>query len=415
MDFVVLKRLTLKSDLGWFKSIFDAHQLQGHQKGITLNKKVIYSIWPSLMSRETAYDAAREVQKQAEESVPPDEAKAQVEKTKAKAAGTIPDIQVQIYGPAGKPRIDETRIIALQDKNWRLDGAFILDPLDDPTRFHPILNEGDLALIGFNGGEWPTEAVVVLISQSSDPLWSDLSPLTPSKGAKSMVQLDQPALIDLADKHGLPADHVIRSLAVTSISALPVPAAPVAVITPLPVKPGGGMVLPLTPKSGQELTPEELAKQLAQMVKTGEIGEKLVDQYLKKQANGTIPIHAWVSSKLAKHPYDFQLIAESGTVLAFIDAKATSTAWPGEFFMSMAEVYCAATSTIPYHIYRLSNVKSSGAELRISDDVRQFAEATVKTLLPHLLSGTRITEIAVKPIDAGIKWSDPIKLPPLPP
>ena len=58
-DYVVLKRLTEKSDLGWFRSIFYNRSLKGRQKGITLNKAVINDIWPNLVARQIAYEAAK--------------------------------------------------------------------------------------------------------------------------------------------------------------------------------------------------------------------------------------------------------------------------------------------------------------------------------------------------------------------
>jgi hypothetical protein len=419
MDYVVLKQLTLKSDLGWFKSIYDAHALPGHQKAITLNKKVMNSIWPSLLTRQDRYYAAKDAQKQAKALGPQGKAIIDAEKAKAKAVGTIP-VQVELHGPSGKSTISDNRIIALQDKNWRLNGDFILDPPTDPGRFYPVMQEGDLALIGFEGTEWPTRAVVVLLSQTADAvLWSELTPNT-SKGARSMVQVDQAALLTLADKHGLQPNHIIRRLAVTGPVPLlpppvPAPAPPPVAAPALPPKQATGIALPLNLKSSQALTPDQLAEQLAAGVLTGKLGERMVDRYLTGQSTGNIPVHTWVSLKFAKHPYDFELLAASGAVQAVIDAKATSNPWPGEFYMSIGEIHWARLSQVPYYIYRLSEVGPSGGQLRISSDIRGFAKAALKALLPHLLSGTRITEIAVRSIESGINWSAPIQLPPLQP
>jgi hypothetical protein len=226
--------------------------------------------------------------------------------------------------------------------------------------------------------------------------------------------VDQAALLALANKHGLPADHVIRRLAVTG-PVLPPPAAAPPVPGPaVPAQPSG-IAVPPKPKSSQTLTPEELAERLTITVQTGKLGERMVDRYLSGQATGTTPVHTWVSAKFAEHPYDFELLSASGAVEAVIDAKATSSPWPGEFFMSIAEINFARSSPVPYRIYRLSKVGTTGAELRMSGDIRPFADAALNALLPHLLSGTRITTMAVRPIDAGINWSAPIQLPPLPP
>ena len=127
VDYVVLKRLTEKSDLGWFHSIFLNRKLSGGQKGITLNKRIINEIWPNLIARQTVYEAAKEAEAEAKERGGAGNAVAEIERNKAQDAGHLP-VQVEIHGPEAKAPFTVNRLVALQDKNWRLNGAFASGP-----------------------------------------------------------------------------------------------------------------------------------------------------------------------------------------------------------------------------------------------------------------------------------------------
>lgn len=199
VDYVVFKRLTLRSDLGWFKSIFHKHELKTKQKGIGLNKEIINQIWPSLVARQAAYAKA----------------KASGDTMAAQKAGHLP-IHVEIHGPAAKPPIISEQLMALQDKNWRLTGPFIEEPTSDKHRFDLVMEEGDYALIGFNGIDRPNKAIVILLAHSTSDaaLLADLPTLP--RGSGSMVRIEPAALGDLATKHGLPEGHAIRLLLVDS-------------------------------------------------------------------------------------------------------------------------------------------------------------------------------------------------------
>jgi Domain of unknown function (DUF3883) len=406
-DYVVLKRLTLNSDLGWFKSIFDGHALNTKQKSITLNKVVLNAIWPSLLTREAMYNACKTAMRETKALSPEGMAKYAAEKAKARMVGTLP-VHVELHGPAGKPPISMDRIIALQDKNWRLNGDFVLDPPEDPARFYPVMQEGDLALIGLDGVEWPTSTTVILLSQTGDvALWESLQGRV-SRGTRSMVRVDPADLIALADSLGLAADHVVRHLVGTA------PAAPGAVE-------GTSSHLPPTlapTKLGVSppaltTTPAQLAERRAKAARIGLLGEKMVDAYLDAEAAPGQAAHIWVSQKFAEHPYDFELLAPSGAVVTVLDAKATSRNWKDEFYMSAAELIYAASSPVPYLIYRVSRVaEGASGELRISEDIREFARTVVEALLSSSPTGTRLTELAVHPVECGIEWAPRITLPP---
>lgn len=435
VDFIVLKRLTLKSDLGWFRSIFIGHGLAGKQKGINLNKNVANEIWPNLLVRQEAYEAAKDAQTAAKALGMVGKSLVVAGKAKARAIGAIP-IRTDIYGPDGKLPITQDRLIILQDKNWRINGAFVEDPPGDPSRFFPVLAEGDLALIGVDGIDWPVAASIILLAQhtSDAPLWTDLSTRV-SKGAGSMVQLQPADIQTLADAHGLPPAHPVRLLiSAPAGSAVAVPAAPVlpaippivpppasptiaatptAVLLPAPASASAAPASVTTlkkPRAVKPVTEEAHKDQMIANMLTGVRGEKMVNAYLidQNQAGGPVPL--WMASSSAEHPYDFGLLEATGALANVIDAKATSTPWPSGFYVSMAELTYAATSDVPYFIYRMSEVSATGGILRISGDIRVFAKATALSLVNAAPVGTRVTEIAILPVNSGLTWSVPIVL-----
>lgn len=407
VDHVVLKRLTLASDLGWFHSIHDNRMLKGHQKGITLNKLIVNKIWPGLIMRQTTYDNAKKAEAAAKVAGRGGISDAATSRKRAQDAGHI-TVQVEIFGPAGKPALFENRLIALQDKNWRLNGAFIEDPPDDPLRFDPVLQDGDLALIGFKGFELPTSAVVVLLAQSTPDasLMTDLRPLV-TKGVRSMAVLTPDFLEKFADSHGLPSGHVIRRLAgdpVVEAALEEIVQGDLAAVDKIKVR------RPL-----RAVTAEELAAGIAANNLTGALGERTVNALLIEQHKVGGPVHRWMWPSSSIHPYDFELLSSAGIVETVIDAKSTSTVWTSDFYMSSAELAHAADSPVPYLIYRLSEVGKAGAWLRVSEDIRKFAAAVAPAFVDAAPIGTRATTIAISPVASGLSWSDPVQLPPVPP
>lgn len=397
---VVLKRLTEKSDLGWFHSIHDKRDLAGHQKGITLNKQIINGIWPNLLVRQSEYNAAKAAEKAAQTTGGAGLAVAAIEKGKAQAAGHLP-INVEIYGPAGKPMLHfANRLMALQDKNWRLNGAFIEEPPTDPDRFDSALQDGDLALIAFDGVEWPTRAVVVLLAQSTVDaiLMADLVPLV-KRGARSMVELTPADLQTLADKHGLGANHVVRTMAVD-----PVIEAALEEIAQ------GNIAAAATVRQrrpNKPITAEEHATAIAKNTITGQLGEQMVNGLLCAEHSSGGPAYRWMWPESAAHPYDFETLNTAGSPDTVIDAKSTSSVWTIDFFISSAELAYAATSPFPYVIFRLSEVGPTGAWLRRSNDIRPFAKTVMAALTAAAPPGTRVISIAVSPDASGLTWSDP--------
>jgi hypothetical protein len=399
-DFVVLKLLTQKSDLGWFSSIFHDRKLRGGQKSIALAKPVINDIWPNLRVRQTVYDAAKLAMKNALKPGGAGKSAWRLARAEADTIGRLP-IHVDIYGPGAGPRMQADRIVKLQDNNWRLNGGFIHPDANDKARFDP-LQEGDVAIIGFDGLDWPTAATVILLAKATDTaMWADLAPPL-TKRSKSMIPLDAPFLQDFADKHNLPNDHIIRSLFGSAVIAPPM--APIAL--PSVRKPRA-----IRPVSALDRQARSVVSDL-----TGYLGEKAVDAYLSVHPPATGATHIWMWETSAEHPYDFEVITVSGAPDHVIDAKTTSSAWTSEFHMSSGELAWAAHSTVPYYIYRVSGMApGKPSVLRISNDIRSFAMAAALAFVRAAVSGTRAADVAIRTDAEGLIWSAPITLPPIPP
>jgi hypothetical protein len=399
-DFVVLKVLTAKSDLGWFRSIFHARELPGGQKSILLPKVVMNEIWPNLRVRQAVYEACKAAMAAALKPGGGGKSLWREERAKADTIGRLP-VHVDIHGPGAKPLMQVDRIIKLQDKNWRLNGAFIDADANDPARFDP-LKEGDVAIIGFDGLDWPTAATVILVGQTTDAaLWADLSPLV-EKRTRPMIRLDEPFLQALSDKHDLPVHHILRGLLGGTVIAPPVaPVAPAEVR-----KPRGVRAVSNTDRKALSVLNDQ----------TGFLGEKAVDAYLSAQLPATGLTHIWMWPTSAEHPYDFEVIAASGAPDHVIDVKTTSSTWTSEFHMSSAELAWAAHSPVSYYIYRVSDIApGKPSVLRVSNDIRAFAMATALAFVQAAVPGTRVTDVAIRPDARGLTWSDPVTLPPIQP
>jgi hypothetical protein len=162
-------------------------------------------------------------------------------------------------------------------------------------------------------------------------------------------------------------------------------------------------------RSRVQMTPEQLAAGLAAAGRIGRLGEAMVAELLR----GRGAAFRWMADEFASHPYDFELHDPTGATASVIDAKTTSGPWTGNFYVSEGEIDYAADSAVPYRIFRVSDASDGGAMLRISDDIRTFAQQARNAYGAAAPPGTRASTIAVSPETSGITWSPPIRLLPL--
>jgi hypothetical protein len=346
---IALKRLTA-SDLTLFEWQF-RNRNAGNQKSINLNADVfIKDLFPSLPEAAVETD------------------------------GRVP-LDLNIYGPGHASRHNLTRKILKGSayKNWRLDGEYINNPENEPDRYN-VLVPGDLAVFDFRGRIMPVSAKMVLISQTLDvdrPIHDQLSAIL---AGRSMVPLSVTQLQAVADKlndeqhpfHELTLDAELEDAALGGTKG----------ISALRRRP------PTRALSREEL---QRARRVAEEV--GRAGEELVCQYLiELKKRGIISDFVWESDSNAVAPYDFLIIMPDKREVA-IDAKSTSGEFERTLHISFAELV-EMTGKRSYDLYRVSEVSDTSGNLRIAENVGDFA-ATVLKSLNQLPAGVRVDSVSV--------------------
>jgi hypothetical protein len=179
------KRLT-RSDLTFFEYQF-RRQNAGNQKSINLNRNVFVDLLFPLAASTTG-GVARQF-----------------------------PVPVSIYGPGLRTarHLITRKVIAAggSQKNWRLNGEFVPDPENDPTRYHGLA-EHDLAVFGFEGDNGvPAAVYMVLLAQSEADDNRPFGEVTGTLGTRSMVELSAGVLSGIVERS--PVGHPIRELVET--------------------------------------------------------------------------------------------------------------------------------------------------------------------------------------------------------
>lgn len=348
---IALKRLT-RSDLTFFRTQH-AKLKAGHQKAINLNANVfVQRLYPAISS--VAEDMDNEI-----------------------------PVVIGIYGPGMAPEHRVARKIIKGDayKNWRLNGEFVADPDDQPNRYDP-LSEGDFAIMAFYGDTRPTSLDLALVSSAMDPaLHASLSALA---GISSMLEVEKEKLVAAVEASKLAEAHPIRDLllfdAVLEDAAL-----------------GGveGAQSLLSRPSGTKLTPWQLAKARARAEEVGRIGEAFVNAWLDdRQKAGEIAALEWVAKDNAVQPYDFHYELPSGARVE-VDVKATRHGFDTAIHISLNELRQMAHTTSRYDICRVFQVRENEAEMRICEDMGDWARELLEKLA--LPKGVTPDSFSVKP------------------
>ena len=166
---LAVKRLTA-SDLTLFEWQF-RNRNAGNQKSINLNANVfVNQLFPSLLEAS------------------------------ADSSGRIP-LDLYIYGPghSGSHNLQRKILKGTAYKNWRLDGEFIGNPDNEPTRYN-ILKPGDFAVFDFQGRIAPVSAKMILASQSAPEDRIICRGLASLLGGESMVAVNQAQLQKIGDR-----------------------------------------------------------------------------------------------------------------------------------------------------------------------------------------------------------------------
>ncbi len=338
----VLRRLAIKrltaSDLTFFEWQF-RNRNAGNQKAVNLNADVfIDELYPGLPGTAMGIEGKR-------------------------------TLDLFIYGPGLRSEYNLQRKIVkgATYKNWRLDGEFVHNPPEDPDRFN-VLMEGDLAVIEFFGETQPAAARMVLVGgglPEDTSLHSILSGVV--SAGRSMISLTPSRLAQLVEAAGTQSDHPINEL--------------VSLETALEVATLGDLQEKAKLRSApprRRMSPDVLQRARSNADRVGELGEQFVNSYLAVlKAEGQIEGFEWVSRENAVSPYDFRTHVGGEQIL--LDAKATEGTFERKLHISLSELRQMGFGIGRYDLYRVFDMGETTANLRVAEDVGEWAKAVIET------------------------------------
>ncbi|MCB1635327.1 MAG: DUF3883 domain-containing protein [Xanthomonadales bacterium] len=334
MKKIALKRLR-KSDLTFFVW-HHQHGGAGNQKAINLNADVfVDSLFPAIHE-----EAARR--------------------------GDRFPVDLDIFGPGGSGALNLQRKIVKGEtyKNWRLNGEFVRD---DEERFS-VLQEGDFAVIEFEGDKAPYAARMVLVARGAEDDSVVHAELNSWLGDRRMARIT-PAQLDaiafsarIIDAHPLNGINLQNDLEDAS---------------------QGGLEATrrlFRRTATRRVSKIELKAARNQADETGALGEEFVNEWLAEEVrSGRLCGFEWVSRENAVAPYDFTISSAKG-VLERLDVKATNGPFRNHLHVSMNELLHCSDSSIPYRIYRVFAIDGRRAKMRVSEPLATFAECIIGVL-----------------------------------
>lgn len=352
---IAIKRLT-RSDLTFFIHQFRTLEA-GNQKSINLNREVfVDELYPSLGAQPGEFPVA-----------------------------------LSMYGPGLKRELKLARKIVKNPpsyKNWRLNGEFVANPLDDPQRFD-VLAPDDIAVFDFTGDAKPEALRIYFVSRvtaEDAALHAGLDAVLLNNHTMRVIGANE--LAGLVAAAGLDPAHPANALLLDEVEALDVQDAAVG---------GFAAVQKLQKRSSAvKVTRAQLQAARAKAEQTGDTGEALAFNFLdEQQTAGEIAEARWVSLENAVSPFDF-LATELGGLQVRIDAKATTGPFERPFHMSLAELVEAAKDGGRYDIYRLYQLVDDAAMMRVAKDIAPFARIVLQSLA-GLPAGVVIDSVSISP------------------
>lgn len=350
MKKIALKRLT-KSDLTFFIWHF-RHSNAGNQKAINLNADIFAGVlFPNITD-----EAARR--------------------------GDRFPVDLDIFGPGGAGALNLQRKIVKGEsyKNWRLNGEFVRD---DEQRFR-TLQEGDLAVIEFEGDAAPRAARLVLVAKGMSADVSAHGVLDAWLGKRPMAQITPVQLNGIVAAASLADAHPLNGINLQD---------------ELEDAAQGGLEATqrlFKRSTTRKVSKTELKAARNQADETGAIGEELVNEWLTdERASGRVETFEWVSRENAIAPYDFT-VTPTGDQLERLDVKATSGPFRNVLHMSINELLHCNDTAVPYRIYRVFEIDGRKAKMRISEPLANFA-ATIVPILETLPAGVSADGISIDP------------------
>lgn len=291
-------------------------------------------------------------------------------------------VELTMHGPGLAPMETLVRRIKIDAKNIRLNGEFVHDPVGQKGRFASLMPD-DFAVIEFVGTSLPSAVKVVLVSSASEPdsgLYSAFRKLLPNAG-DSMIPLTEDLLRSVVNEAAPVAGHPILEWLDGVLLEEAAAGNPEAIRQLNVSRPGRG------------ISPDDFKDSLAGAALTGELGEKLMDQWLSGMEQG-VTSHEWASITNAIAPFDFRIVQAGLTREA--DAKSTSGKFETPLHLSAGEICFATSSERPYDIYRLFDVKTTAARMRVAHDVREKLKP-IQAFIDACPEGAQVDSLTFKP------------------
>ena len=349
-DHFAIKRLTA-SDCTLFEAVFRTIDA-GNQKSINLNADVLIGrLYPNLAAE-------------------------------AVKSGNAIDFYADIYGPDAKPkdRAKHKIIKSMESKNWRLNGATVKGPPDDPTRYDNI-RPGDLAIMIFTGIAAPSGLELIVVSQAAPADTNVLAALSPLFGKRTMIEVKPARIREALAGAGISGGHPAWLAAMDREMA--------AALEDAAEGGHAGTEKLLRSTGGRPVSGAELARAKASAERNGRTGEQLTDAWLAAEvAAGRLARYTWTSATNAVAPYDFETFTTAGE-RTLIDAKSTSGPFENTIHLSLAEIVAAAGDN-PYRIVRVWELTPDGGKLRMSDEIGPFARTLKDLHETHMPAGVRV-------------------------
>lgn len=297
--------------------------------------------------------------------------------------------RLSIIGPHGRPPYVLTRkaVRSAGSKNWRLDGEFIYDPPGEGGRFDG-LQEGDYAILAFDGSTRPEAVTLVLVSAAEDAsLHTGIGTRFSFSGKQTMAVAAQAELSILLEttRAAYTAGHPLETLLLPD-------SVEEAVF-------GSAEVQERTAKTdgrGVAVSPQTMRQQLRAAEDTGQQGEETFNQWLESSGHGEDD-YEWVSRTHARAAYDFHVSTPKwpgASGEAFVDVKATRGAFESPVHMSMAEIRWAAG----HENHRIARIHALGTDkprLSMLKGVHETARTIIETVVKVLPKGVSIDSFEI--------------------
>lgn len=352
---LALKRLTA-SDLTLFKWHFQHHPA-GKQKGFNLDTSVLVTrLYPKL----------------GEPALVPQP--------------RFP-LDLYLHGPGLAPVNNLQRKILKQQKNWRLNGELIYNPVESPELYN-ILAPGDYAFFEFSGDVNPTTANVVLISCALTVDVGIHTELVRRFPEGSMWVLEESLILEVLAAAAPPTGHPLYNWVETSFledAAL-----------------GGmrGVDAINSRRGGRGISPEDFMRSRRTAEATGVAGEELLNAWFEGERQAErVKAFEWTASINAVSPYDFRVTKSNGEV-RLVDAKSTVGGFNNPIHLSLNELKVAVHGPEPYDIYRLYDVDEYGAKMRIAQNIGPSL-CSVLAALNALPEGVTVDGFSIRPECVG--------------